>query len=202
MNIAPADGTPKWNLTNNFKEEKMTVFLVLALLMGTGLIGVVIAVVKANAMVYVGITGVMSAAMWMPYLMALIYYGTDKGKPMSGLYKKLAYDPAIHKLMSTPGALPKWVKRAMVAHNNSLENFMLFATGVFFALSMQVPEADVRTPAIVKVDTKAFQIGEKKRSTPKKYQVTKEEEAEDTTNKEKGKKKKNGKGRNIWAYYY
>ena len=54
----------------------------------------------------------------------------------------------------------------------------------------------------VKVDTKAFQIGEKKRSTPKKYQVTKEEEAEDTTNKEKGKKKKNGKGRNIWAYYY
>ena len=112
MNVAPADGTPKWNLTNNFKEEKMTVFLVLALLMGTGLIGVVVAVVKANAMVYVGITGVMSAAMWMPYLMALIYYGTDKGKPMSGLYKKLAYDPAIHRLMSTPGALPKWVKRA------------------------------------------------------------------------------------------
>ena len=149
MNVAPADGTPKWNLTKNFKEEKMTVFLVLALLMGTGLIGVVIAVVKANAMVYVGITGVMSAAMWMPYLMALIYYGTDKGKPMSGLYKKLAYDPAIHRLMSTPGALPKWVKRAMVAHNNSLENFMLFATGVFFALSMQVPEADVRTPAML-----------------------------------------------------
>ena len=54
----------------------------------------------------------------------------------------------------------------------------------------------------VKVDTKAFQIGEKKRSTPKKYQVTKEEEAEDAANKEKGKKKNNGKGRNIWAYYY
>ncbi len=22
MNVAPADGTPKWNLTKNFKEEK------------------------------------------------------------------------------------------------------------------------------------------------------------------------------------
>ena len=100
-------------------------------------------------MFYVGIVGVTSAAMWMPYLMALIYYGTDKGKPLSGLYKKLAYHPDIHALLSSKGALPKWVKRAMVAHNNSLENFMLFATSVFFALAMQVAEADIRNAAML-----------------------------------------------------
>ena len=30
----------------------------------------------------------------------------------------------------------------MVAHNNSLENFMLFATSVFFALQAGVPDDD------------------------------------------------------------
>ncbi len=36
----------------------------------------------------------------------------------------------------------------MVAHNNSLENFMLFATSVIFAcLMMKVPEKEVRAAA-------------------------------------------------------
>jgi hypothetical protein len=49
----------------------------------------------------------------------------------------------------------------------------------------------------VKVDTKAFQVGEKKR-TPEKYSVEKDETIAKEEEVEKMKKK--GKGRNIWAY--
>ena len=77
--------------------------------------------------------GLFSASMWMPYLIALIY--------LNGLWKKLNYEPLTAEK-------PKWVDRAMVAHNNSLENFMLFATSVIFAcLMMKVPEKEVRAAA-------------------------------------------------------
>ena len=78
-------------LTEKFKEENITPFAILSMLMGTGLIAYVLFVARTGAMGYVGVVGVGSAAMWMPYLMALIYYNTDKGKPMSGLIKKLGY---------------------------------------------------------------------------------------------------------------
>ena len=37
---------------------------------------------------------------------------------------------------------------AAAAHNNSLENFMLFATAVFFALQAGVPDDDLVLPAM------------------------------------------------------
>jgi uncharacterized MAPEG superfamily protein len=126
-------------LTEKFKEENITPFAILSMLMGTGLIAYVLFVARIGAMGYVGVVGVGSAAMWMPYLMALIYYNTDKGKPISGLIKKLGY-------ADLPAPIPPWVKRAMVAHNNSLENFMLFGLGVFFAMSSGVVEEDLRLP--------------------------------------------------------
>lgn len=49
--------------------------------------------------------------------------------------------------MPLPAPVPKWVKRAMVAHNNSLENFMLYAISIFFALSMGVPDDEIRIAA-------------------------------------------------------
>ena len=36
----------------------------------------------------------------------------------------------------------------MVAHNNSLENFMLYAISLIFSFMMGVPEKDVRIAAI------------------------------------------------------
>ena len=126
-------------LTEKFKEENITPFAILSMLLGTGLIAYVLFVARIGAMGYVGVVGVGSAAMWMPYLMALIYYNTDQGKPMSGLIKKLGY-------ADLPAPIPPWVKRAMVAHNNSLENFMLFGLGVFFAMSSGVAEEDLRLP--------------------------------------------------------
>lgn len=58
----------------------------------------------------------------------------------SGLYKKLAYAPL-------PAEVPPWVKRAMTAHNNSLENFHLFALSLIFCNMMKVQEKDLRVPA-------------------------------------------------------
>jgi len=137
----PLDVEAKWSLTDNWKKEGMTMFFFISLLAGTAFIACMIFVARISALAYVGVVGVMSAAMWMPYLMALIYYNTDKGKMFSGLYKKLAYAPL-------PAKVPAWVKRAMVAHNNSLENFMLFAIAVFFATSMQVPDDELRVACI------------------------------------------------------
>jgi len=133
---------PEHNLTAKWKEEKCNVFFVMAMLLGTGFVACTIFVAKISAMALVGVVGVMSGAMWMPYLMALIYYNTDAGKPMSGLYKKLAYAPL-------PAACPPWVKRAMVAHNNSLENFMLFGLSIFYATSMGVKDVDIRIAAYI-----------------------------------------------------
>ncbi|XRB17533.1 hypothetical protein RI054_15g73780 [Pseudoscourfieldia marina] len=133
--------SPEHSLTRMFYEEAMTPFLVLSLIMGTAGCAAVILVWRISAFGYVGLVGVSSAAMWMPYLMALIYFNTDKGTMFTGLYKKLAYAPL-------PAEIPPWVKRGMVAHNNSLENFMLFATSVIFAcLMMKVPEKEVRAAA-------------------------------------------------------
>jgi hypothetical protein len=122
------------------KDESMTMFFILSMLIGTGFIAVVILVARISAIAYVGVVGVMSGAMWMPYLMALIYFNTDKGSMLSGLYKKLAYAPL-------PAPVPAWVERAMVAHNNSLENFMLFAISVIFCVMMQVPDSEIRVAA-------------------------------------------------------
>jgi len=140
-NDPQAAAPPEHNLMKAWKEEGMTMFFIVAMLIGTGFIAVVTLVARVSALVYVGIVGVITAGMWMPYLMALIYFNTDKGKPMSGLYKKLAYAPL-------PAPIPKWVKRGMVNHNNSMENFMLFALSVFFALNMGVPEPDIRYAAM------------------------------------------------------
>jgi len=136
-----ADIQKEHNLTEKFHEEGITLFFVTALLLGTGLCGYVIFVARISAYAYIGVVGVMSGAMWMPYLMALIVYNTDRGSIFSGLYKKLAYAPL-------PAAIPPWVKRAMVAHNNSLENFMLYAISLIFSFMMGVPEKDVRIAAI------------------------------------------------------
>jgi len=144
--VAPAGGDEPVRSTTSdlmkaWKEEGMTMFFVVAMLLGTGFIAVVTLVIRASAIMYVGIVGVTTAAMWMPYLMALIYFNTDKGKPMSGMMKKLSYAPL-------PAPTPKWVKRAVVNHNNSMENFMLFGMSVFFALAMGVPEPEVRWAAM------------------------------------------------------
>lgn len=73
------------------------------------------------------VVGLFSASMWMPYLMALIYY--------NGLWKKLNYEPLT-------AAKPDWVGRAVVAHNNSLENFMLFGIAVILATLLQIPDVE------------------------------------------------------------
>ena len=123
----------------NFETEGTMKTFIAMMVLGTLLVAVVIGS-GISALKYVGVCGVFSGAMWMPYLMALIYYNTDKGKPMSGLMKKLGY-------ADLPAPIPPWVKRAMVAHNNSLENFMLFGLGVFFATASGVPEEDIRLPS-------------------------------------------------------
>lgn len=125
---------------NNFKTEGTVKTFIGMMILGTILVTVVVSS-GISALKYVGVCGVMSGAMWMPYLMALIFFNTDPGKMFSGLYKKLAYAPL-------PAQTPPWVKRAMVAHNNSLENFMLFATSIFFALQAGVPDDDLVFPAI------------------------------------------------------
>ena len=140
--VAPEGAPPEHNLMKAWKEEGMTMFFIVAMLIGTGFIAYVTLVARVSALAYVGIVGVTTAAMWMPYLMALIYFNTDKGKPMSGLYKKLNYAPL-------PAPIPKWVKRGMVNHNNSMENFMLFGSSVWFAMSMGVAEPDIRPAAIL-----------------------------------------------------
>ena len=107
----------------------MTMFFLAGMTAAMGFSAFVVLKVKPSSLGYLGIVGLLSSALWMPYLMALIYINTDKGKPMSGLYKKLDYAPLTAEV-------PPWVKRAMVAHNNSLENFMLFAISIIYALSI------------------------------------------------------------------
>jgi len=140
VQVQPA-GEETHNLKKNFKDEGMTMFFAIALLLGTAFIAIMIIVARIGAKAYIGVVGVMSGAMWMPYLMALIYYNTDSSSIMSGLMKKLSYAPLTAEC-------PPWVKRAMVAHNNSLENFMLFAISIVFAIMMGVDEDDLNVPAI------------------------------------------------------
>merc|ERR1712100_490237 len=117
---APAP-EPEHNLSQNWKKENMGMATAVMMAMATALWIVIAFVVKPNAIGYVGIVGIFSSVQWMPYLMALIYY--------NGMYKKLAYAPLTAEV-------PAWVKRAMVAHNNALENFMLFAIAVFFFIAV------------------------------------------------------------------
>merc|ERR1712196_425235 len=65
-------------------------------------------------------------ALWV--VVALFYY--------NGMYKKLAYAPLTAKT-------PAWVARAMVAHNNALENFMLFFASIVFAKMAGVADVDI-----------------------------------------------------------
>ena len=97
---------PTTMAANNFKAEGTTKTFVAMLLLGTGLIAAVVGS-GISALKYVGVCGVLSGAMWMPYLIALMFFNTDSGKPFSGVYKKLAYAPL-------PAPTPPWVKRAMV----------------------------------------------------------------------------------------
>ena len=72
---------PTWNLTRNFKEEGITTFFVLSLILATAFVACVLFVARIGAIAYIGVVGVMSGAMWMPYLMALIYYNTVPALP-------------------------------------------------------------------------------------------------------------------------
>ena len=84
--VAPADdATNEHNLTANYKAAGISWFLPVALLLGTTFVLCTIFVARINAMAYVGVVGVFSGAMWMPYLIALIVNNS--------LYKKLAYAP-------------------------------------------------------------------------------------------------------------
>ena len=71
----------------------MTMFFLAGMTAAMGFSAFVVLKVKPSSLGYLGIVGLLSSALWMPYLMALIYINTDKGKPMSGLYKKLDYAP-------------------------------------------------------------------------------------------------------------
>ena len=68
-------------------------FFILSMIMATVFIVLVIVLAEPSGFAMIGVVGVMSGAMWMPYLIAFIVYNTDKGSPCSGLYKKLAYAP-------------------------------------------------------------------------------------------------------------
>jgi len=116
------------NLTEKWNEEALTPFFVIGNMIATAVWVVMAFVVKVDAMGMIGVVGIFTTVQWMPYLLALIYY--------NGLYKKLAYAPLTAET-------PPWVKRAMVAHNNALENFMLFAISVFFAVAVGVKLTEI-----------------------------------------------------------
>ena len=68
----------------------------------------------------------------------------------SGPVDARAYDALTQRIVdAAPGcdAILLDLHGAMVAHNNSLENFMLFGLGVFFATASGVPEEDIRLPS-------------------------------------------------------
>merc|ERR1712196_507220 len=116
------------SLKKNWKEENMNMGFVLLMVSMTALWVVVALVIQPSAVGYIGIVGLFSSIQWMPYLMALIYY--------NGMYKKLAYAPLTAKTHP-------WVQRAMVAHNNALENFMLFFASIVFAKMAGVADVDI-----------------------------------------------------------
>lgn len=98
-----------------------------AVLLGSAAVFYVDFVLELSSLALLSVVGLFSASMWMPYLMALIYY--------NGLWKKLNYEPLT-------AAKPDWVGRAVVAHNNSLENFMLFGIAVILATLLQIPDVE------------------------------------------------------------
>jgi len=122
-------GSEEHNLTRNFWEEDITKTTVVLMVLASALWAVPTFAFKVDIMGYVGIVGIFTAVQWMPYLMAYIYY--------NGMYKKLAYAPLDHSRD------PAWIKRAIVAHNNAMENFFLFACAVFFALSNGADKDDL-----------------------------------------------------------
>merc|ERR1711998_83891 len=134
-----------FSLAANRKEENMNLVSVVLLLMGTALCAVMILGARWSAYSYVGLVGVLTGAMWMPYLIAIIWVNgipPHGDSHLDGLLKKLGYVP-----LTAP--LPPWVKRAIVNHNNSMENFMLFGLSVFSSTLMGVAEKDIRTAAIL-----------------------------------------------------
>merc|ERR1712196_18512 len=116
------------SLKKNWKEENMNMGFVLLMVSMTALWVVVALVIQPSATGYLGVVGLFSSIQWMPYLMALIWY--------NGLYKKLAYAPLTAKT-------PAWVGRAMVAHNNALENYMLFFASVVFCKLAGVQDSEI-----------------------------------------------------------
>ena len=131
--------TTEWSLVKNWHEEGMTMAFAVMMVLGTAFVALIVLVARIDAIGYLGVCGLFAGLQWMPYLMALIYINTDPGTMFTGLYKKLAYAP-----LTAP--VPKWVKRAQVAHSNALENYMLFAIAVIFATLVGVDKEDT-TPA-------------------------------------------------------
>jgi uncharacterized MAPEG superfamily protein len=95
------------------------------------------------------IVALMTGLMWMPYVMARIFFNTEKGKPMSGLYIAMAFLPQTAEL-------PPWVKRSEVAHSNAIENLVLFAPAVLCAKSMNVPDNDIFLPCFIYFVARVF----------------------------------------------
>jgi len=116
------------NLWKIWEKESMTPFFIIGNLIATALWVVMAFVVKPTALGMVGVLGIFTGTQWMPYLIAYIV--------ANGLYKKLAYKP----LTAEVGP---WVKRALTAHNNAMENFMLFGISVLFALQVGVPDSEL-----------------------------------------------------------
>eukprot|EP00326_Haptolina_ericina_P010817 CAMPEP_0181213814 /NCGR_PEP_ID=MMETSP1096-20121128/25112_1 /TAXON_ID=156174 ORGANISM="Chrysochromulina ericina, Strain CCMP281" /NCGR_SAMPLE_ID=MMETSP1096 /ASSEMBLY_ACC=CAM_ASM_000453 /LENGTH=168 /DNA_ID=CAMNT_0023305491 /DNA_START=1 /DNA_END=507 /DNA_ORIENTATION=+ len=117
--------------------EGLKVFTGVATLMGSAFVYFV-TTAGLSALQLLAVCGLMSGALWMPYLMAMIIL--NGSNPIEGLYLKLAYKPL-------PAELPPWVKRAMVAHNNALENLNLFGLSVLLATAMSVPDSEISLAA-------------------------------------------------------
>ena len=81
-----------FSLAANRKEENMNLVSVVLLLMGTALCAVMILGARWSAYSYVGLVGVLTGAMWMPYLIAIIWFNgipPHGDSHLDGLLKKL-----------------------------------------------------------------------------------------------------------------
>ena len=122
--------------------EGMKVFTAAGLVFGSAAVTAV-AMADLTTLQILAVVGLFTGFQWMPYLMAIIMFnGTMSKMWLDGLYLKLAYAPL-------PAPLPKWVNRAIVAHNNSLENYTLFGIAVLLATAMGVPDGATTLPALV-----------------------------------------------------
>lgn len=113
--------------------EGMEVFTILGVLVGSGCFYAAW-IASFTPLQMVAVVGLFTASMWMPYLLAMMAYNGDHF--LHGMYLKCAYAPL-------PAALPAWVARSQVAHNNAMENFFLFGISVLLANAMDIPNDDI-----------------------------------------------------------